>query len=206
MKTMLLAFMLTAGSVVAQQAPAQQAPAPGKADPRFAAWLGCWRLEDDLAGTGARMCVTPQANGVRLQTVAGANKGIDEIVIADGAMHPVADAECTGTTRAEFSADSQRVFRTTNVTCGKEAPRSVNSVAFLAGSDLVNVQHVSGERANTMVRVERYRRASNQQLADGTGAPQPSQAAVAAAAQVDARWSIEDVIEASGKQIGRAHV
>ena len=50
-------------------------------DARFNSWLGCWRLEDDLAGTGARMCITPDEAGVRLQTIVGTQRGIDELVI-----------------------------------------------------------------------------------------------------------------------------
>src|SRR5574338_807617 len=103
MKNLLLAFTLTAGTAFAQQ-PATVAVPPGAAvDPRFSAWLGCWRLEDDLSGTGARMCITPEKTGVRLQTLVGTQKGIDEIVIADGAEHPIVDAECKGSERAEFS-------------------------------------------------------------------------------------------------------
>ena len=200
--TLLLALTLTAGSAFAQQAPAPAATTA--VDARFAAWLGCWRLEDDLAGTGARMCITPEKNGVRLQTIVGTNKGIDELVIPDGVAHPIADAECKGTERAEFSADNLRVFRTTEVACGKESPRNVRSIAFMSGSSWINVQHVSGEKANTAVRVERYRRASNQQLADGSKAPQGAPNAVSAAAAADARWSVEDVVEASAKMPAEA--
>ena len=197
--TILFALTLTAGNALAQQ-PAPRAATPvAQVDSRFAAWIGCWRLEDDLAGTGARMCITPEKNGIRLQTVVGTNKGIDEVIIPDGAEHPINDAECKGHERAEFSDDQLRVFRTTKVTCGNEAPRTVNSVAFLAGPSFINVQQVSGANTNTAVRVERYRRAANQQLADGSKAPQPTAAAISAAASIDGRWSIEDVIEASKK-------
>ena len=169
-------------------------------DARFAGWLGCWRLDDDLSGTGARMCITPEKNGVRLQTVVGANKGIDEVVIADGVTRPIADAECKGNEQAEWSADGARVFRTTNVTCGKEAPRTIKTVAFLApGPAWVMVQHVWGESATANLRVQRYRRAVNQNLADGSRAPQPELTSASRVTAEQARWSIEDVIEASGK-------
>ena len=115
---------------------------------RFAGWLGCWRLDDDLAGTGARMCITPEKSGVRLQTIVGTNKGIDELVIPDGVARPITDAECKGTEQAEWSKDGARMFRTTDVTCGKEAPRTIKSVAFMApGPSWINVQHVSGAAA-----------------------------------------------------------
>src|SRR5688572_4055266 len=95
--TFLLALILTAAPAFAQQ-PAARAAAPAvETDARFASWLGCWRLDDDLAGTGARMCITPEKSGVRMQTIVGTNKGIDELVIPDGVSRPIADAECKGT-------------------------------------------------------------------------------------------------------------
>ena len=204
--TFAFALILSAGTAYAQQPAATKAAAPAvQVDSRFASWLGCWRLDDDLAGTGARMCITPEKNGVRLQTVVGTNKGIDEIVVPDGVSRPITDAECKGTEQAEFSADGARVFRTTNVTCGKEAPRTVKTVAFLApGPAWINVQHVSGAAANTSVRVQRYRRAANQKLADGSTAQQPDTNTAMRTTQDQTRWSIEDVIEASGKMPAEA--
>jgi hypothetical protein len=200
--TFLLALTLTAGSAFAQTpAPAPQPATPAvQVDARFAAWLGCWRLDDDLAGTGARMCITPEKGGVRLQTLVGTQRGIDEVVIPDATARPIADVECKGTEQAEWSSDGARVFRTTNVTCGKEAPRTVKSVAFMApGPSWIYVQHVSGAAANTAVRVQRYRRAANQQLADGSKAQQPDASLTMRTTPEMTRWSIDDVIEASGK-------
>ena len=198
MKNTLLALTLTAGSAFAQQ-PAPPAAA-AQVDARFEAWVGCWRLDDDLAGTGARMCITPEKGGVRMQTLVGTQRGIDEIVIGDAIGHPIADAECKGTELAEWSADGARLFRTTAVTCGKEAPRTIKSVAFMApGPSWINVQHVSGAAADTAVRVQRYRRAANQQLADGSKAPQPEPGLALRTSPETTKWSIEDVIEASSK-------
>lgn len=197
--TLTLALILAAGSAFAQP-PAAPTPAAQVGDARFAAWLGCWRLDDDLAGTGARMCITPDKAGVRMQTVVGTQRGIDEVVIADAVAHPIADSECQGTELAEWSSDGARIFRTTNVTCGKEAARTIKSVAFLApGPSWVNVQHVSGSAVNTAVRVQRYRRAANQTLADGSKAPQPEATLTMRTTAETTRWSIEDVIEASSK-------
>ena len=188
-----LAALLAATTTASAQSSASTTP---KLDARFNPWLGCWRLEDDLAGTGARMCITPDRGGVRLQTLVGTHRGIDELVIADGVARPIVDAECKGTERAEWSNDGTRVFRTTEVTCKNESPRVIKSVAFLAAGPMwINVQHVSGEPAEAIVRAQRYRRAANQNLADGSKAAQPTLSPVAA----DLRWSIEDVIEASSK-------
>src|SRR5829696_10533694 len=122
MKNTLLALTLTASSAFAQS-PAPPASTP-QVDSRFASWIGCWRLDDDLAGTGARMCITPEQRGVRMQTIVGTQRGIDEVVIPDAVAHPIADSECKGTELAEWSQDGARLFRTTDVTCGKEAPRT----------------------------------------------------------------------------------
>ena len=199
--TLILALTLTAGSAFAQQpaAPATKAPT-AQVDARFAAWLGCWRLDDDLAGTGARMCITPDKGGVRLQTVVGTQRGIDELVIPDGVARPISDSECTGTERAEWSKDGARIFRNTDVTCGKEAPRKVESVAFMAtGPAWINVQHVSGKLSNESVNVQRYRRAFNQQLADGTLAPQADAQLAARTTPEVTTWGVDDVIEGSSK-------
>ena len=188
----LFGMLFTASTAGAQTAPS---PSP-KIDARFNAWLGCWRLEDDLAGTGARMCITPDQGGVRLQTLVGANRGIDEFVIPDGTARPIVDSECKGTERSEWSHDGTRVFRTTDVTCKNESPRTIRTIAFLApGPMWIHVQHVSGDTTVPTVRAQRYRRAANQNLADGSKAAQPTASPLAA----DLAWSIEDVIEASSK-------
>ena len=186
--TLVFTFAVISCLSVAQSATAQ-------VNPSLDSWLGCWRLEDDLAGTGARLCVTPEKDGVRLQTLVGTVKGADEVVIPDGTTRPIADSECTGTERSEWSRDGQRVFRTIDVSCKNETPRIVKGVTFVgSGPMLINVQHVSGAGATAGVRVQRYRRAQNQTLADGSKAPQPK-----AGVAIDSTWSIDDVIEASQK-------
>lgn len=202
--TLLFALILSAGSAFAQAgASAAQTLRGGveqpPVDPRFAGWLGCWRLDDDLAGTGARMCITPEKGGVRMQTLVGTNKGIDELVIADGVSRSITDPECKGNEQAEWSKDDGRVFRTTNVTCGKDPARTIKTVTFMApGPALIHVQHVIGDSAAASVRVQRYRRAANQKLADGSTAPQPDNG-VALRTTAAERWTAEDVIEASDK-------
>src|SRR5262245_660027 len=76
MKTTIAIALILSGGVTSAFAQAQvnitrDTPAASAAtlqDARFNTWLGCWRLEDDLAGTGARMCITPEGKGVRMQT------------------------------------------------------------------------------------------------------------------------------------------
>jgi hypothetical protein len=198
MKHTLLALTLTATSAFAQ--PPAAPAATSTVDSRAAAWLGCWRMDDDLAGTGPRMCITPEKNGVRMQTVIGTQLGIDELAIPDGVAHPVVDSECKGTDLAQWSQDGARMFRTTTVTCGKEAPRTIKSVAFMAaGPSWVTVQHVSGDAASPSVRVQRYRRAANQTLHNGAKAPQPEAGLALRTTPEMTKWSVDDVIEASNQ-------
>ncbi len=202
--TLLLAFLLATG-VASAQTPAATAQAPTmQADARFSNWLGCWRLEDDLAGIGARLCITPESNGVRLRTIVGKLNGADERVTADGMTRPIVDQDCKGTESAEWSRDGLRVFRHTDVTCGSESPRKVSSIAFLSkGPSWINVQLVEGG-ADRTVRVQRYRRAADQTLADGTRAITLMTASTRLFAAQEVAWNVEDVIEASGKVPGEA--
>ena len=201
--TFLLAMTLAAGSQaqITRSAPAPPAAAAVQTDARFAHWLGCWRLEDDLAGTGARVCITPDAKqGVKLQTLVGTQRGLDEVILPDGVARPISDPECKGTERSEWSSDGLRVFRFTDVSCGTDPARKVSSVTFLTkGPSWVNVQLVEGGPSKS-VRVQRYRRALDQNLADGSRAPMPTARMVAEAPRATATdWNVADVIEASAK-------
>ena len=198
--TLLLTTMMAAGAGQAQPAVATEG-AIAQTDARFANWLGCWRLEDDLVGIGARLCITPEEpGGVKLQSFLMARLGRDENIVPDGTTRAITDPDCPGTERAQWSADGLRIFRDIDVTCGTDAPRKVSSIAFLSsGSSWINVQHVEGEGTRS-VRVQRYRRASDQTLVDGSRAPVPSACMVADAPRPTAQdWDVDDVIEAIGK-------
>jgi len=200
--TLVFACSLVGGVAAAQGTAAQAKPAATTAqvDSRFAGWLGCWRLEDDLVGSNLRVCMTPeQTSGLKLQTIVGPQKGTTELMVPDNVQRAINDADCKGTEKSEWSKDGLRVFRYTNVTCGKEAPRKLSSVSFLMrGPTFVQVQFVESDQ-NKSVRVQRYRRAVDQTLADGTPAPKPSAAVAMAASSPDTPWDIDDVVEASAK-------
>ena len=199
--TLLLALTMATQAQITRTAPAAPVVTAAPTDARFAHWLGCWRLEDDLVGTGARVCIIPdEKSGVTLQTLIGTQRGPDESIVADGVARPIADADCKGNERAEWSGDGLRVYRYMDVTCGKDPVRKVSSVAFLAkGPSWVNVQLVEGGPTRN-VRVQRYRRALDQTLADGSKAPLPSARMRAGAPAPDfSGWTVGDVIEASAK-------
>jgi hypothetical protein len=148
-------------------------------DRRWNDWLGCWTLAADAnlaqlppaeeAGGGlagpirpgarrdARVCVTPSQGGAELQTMVGGQPVLTQTIIADGADHPVDDGGCTGTQRAQWSADGLRLFTRARVTCDAQPTRSVTGLALIApDGDWVDVQAVTINGTDS-VRVRRFR-------------------------------------------------
>lgn len=202
--TMLLAFTLVTSAAYAQtdaQAPASTPPPQTQPkfeiDVRWAPWLGCWRAEDDFSATGTRLCITPETiTGVKMQNIVENVARTTETVIPDKVTRPVNDDSCRGTSRSEWSQNKQRLFRFTDVTCATEPPRKLAGVAFLLeGPILVDVQ-LADLSDNKSVRVRRFVRSGNQKLPDGTFAPRSSDVRGSA---FGAPWTVDDVIEASGK-------
>jgi uncharacterized membrane protein YgcG len=196
----LLAIAFTAATVMAGPAQAGQASGGPAVDTRWSQWLGCWRLQDDPLGTSLRVCIAPDAStrgpvaGVRWETRAGAQRGMVETIVADGEPRAVRDAECQGTERAEWSANGRRLYRTSEVTCGSESPQKISMAAFLMRGPALVVVQVADAGPTRSVRVQRYRRAADQLLADGTRAPQPEKPAGPIASDV---WTTDEIIEAS---------
>lgn len=216
-RALVLGLTLTAASVAAAPPQAPQRAGGPLVDARWAQWLGCWRLQDDPLGTGLRLCVVPDdatrglpgpagrhdtdaaadpAAGVRWEMIAGAQRGMAEAVLPDGQPHPVRDADCRGTQRAEWSANGRRLYRTVEVTCANETPRKVSTAALLTPGPVLVVVQVAEGGATRSVRVQRYRRAADQMLPDGTRAPQPASAAPPIAG---GPWTTDEIVEASRK-------
>jgi uncharacterized membrane protein YgcG len=199
----LLAFTLAGAIAHAQdslpKAGTQTKPAAPtwEIDVRWAPWLGCWRSEDDLTGTGLRVCITPESvAGVKMLTLVDEDLRMTETVIPDKVARPIADKECRGTSQSEWSRSNQRLFRFTDVTCGSESPRRLSGVSFLLdGPILVDVQFAN-LTDNKSVRVRRFHQSGNQKLADGSFAPRST---VARGSAVGAPWTVDDVIEAHSK-------
>jgi hypothetical protein len=183
------------------------------ADARWESWLGCWELTADNvreaapaadrapAGTptlqrrGAvlpRVCVTRDGPGARFETTVSGQAALDHTIIADATDHPLTDADCRGTQRAEWSRDGLRFFSRADLTCtDDQAPRVVSGLSMLAADGTwLDIQAIAIGSRDT-VRVRRYYRAA--------GEPAVSRATIAAAV-----LSLDDVKEASGKVAARA--
>jgi hypothetical protein len=150
-------------------------------DARWSPWIGCWT---PISSPGTRVCVTPSGDtAVTLSTVVEGQPALQQTLIADGADHPVSDAECRGTQRAEWSGDGQRLYANARLSCGAES-RTVSGLAMIGPDGTwLDIQSVA-IRNQPNTRVRRYRQSSER----------------AAARTGNGTWlTLDAVREASGK-------
>jgi hypothetical protein len=77
-------------------------------------------------------------------------------LIADGQLHPIDQEGCKGTERAVWSADRQRVFVRSDLTCGTTITRKVTGVfALVSAKEWISVQGVTSG-TTTGTRMVRY--------------------------------------------------
>jgi len=169
-----LAALLVAAAAPVRVIQAQET----QTDPRWQAWVGCWRpVERPTAlggleafgvveaprerGDAPVVCVVPAAGttGVDITTVVNGSVVERERVVATGEQTPSAQEGCTGWERAEFSPDGRRVYRRAEGTCaGGQRRRSSGLLAISPEGQWLDVQGVT-VGTETGVRVLRYREA-----------------------------------------------
>lgn len=152
-------FAVAAG-LLALSAPDGAAQTAG--GPRWQSWLGCWtgQVTDALVPTTAPLvCVTPtaSADAVDIATVAG-GKVVSTVRVdasGGGREQPIEAKGCTGTQRAQWSADERRVYLRSVTTCDGIRRVSSGILAITANGEWLDVQGLAaGEGEN--VRVARY--------------------------------------------------
>jgi hypothetical protein len=150
------AFALTA--LMTTAAAAQTAP-PSP----WAPWTGCWRLmsESGVVARGAdqpTVCVDQVPGGARLTTTVAGSKGLEQVILSDGAGHPVNEAECRGTQRHAWAAGGLRLYGRAELTCaGESGPRQVSSYSLLLQDGAwLDIQAVEVNGRDN-IRVRRYR-------------------------------------------------
>jgi len=174
-------------------------------DPRWLPWVGCWQPLDSLGARNDEVpmtCFRPVQGqaGVEMLSVQGAEITSHRMVLADGQGHHEERDGCSGTTRAEFSSDGQRVFTTADLTCeGGVERRTTGIMSLTRPNHWLDVKSLDvGDQSTPWV--ERYAQASPsrvrgaglEDLADNQGIA-ISVAKMAAISPID----INDVIEAS---------
>ena len=182
-------------------------------------WLGCWQLVEETGALAEQandagpyadrvvVCLTPtqtigaDAGGISVTTIADGTPVLVEMLLADGAQHPVAEAACTGWRRNTWSGDGARLFTRAELACDGEDVRRVTGVGLMTSSTTwLDIQLVnSGTRGEVTVR--RYRRAGEATTVDAGATPLPAgvldRARTAARLASTTELSIDDVMEAS---------
>jgi hypothetical protein len=145
--------MKTLASGVALLLLAVPAHAQNATDARWTRWTGCWELVTENSREGApspetagrtprsqprdparpQVCVEASpTGGATFTTRVGTQTPIVQTVIADGTDRPVTEDGCSGTQRAEWSADGLRLFARAELTCkGDQGTRRVSGLAML---------------------------------------------------------------------------
>jgi hypothetical protein len=177
------------------------------ADQRWEPWLGCWELAADnqrdahapdgtiprasrpaaVRDGAPRVCVTRVPGGVRFETTVAGQSAIDQTIVADAVSHPLNDAECTGSQRAEWSANGLRLYQSAELRCnGDDGPRRVSGLSLMApNATWVDIQTVAVGSRET-IRARRYYRAAD--------SPRPNRPSV-----VSSALTLDEVKEASMK-------
>jgi hypothetical protein len=197
MKTLIA---LTASLVIFGAAVPARAQAPA-GDARWSAWLGCWNLvRENLrqdaapatavpASAGApRVCVAATGDhGVTLTTTVQGQPALEQTLVADGTDHPIADGDCRGSQRAEWSQDGGRLYTHADLTCAADqTPRTVTGLTLIAADGTwLDIEAVR-LGSNESTRVRRYSRAAGQP-------------ATAASPRVGKTFSLDDVKEAAAR-------
>ena len=191
--TTLAAFVgvLAAGAAGAQQ------PAGG-----WQGWLGCWSAGPAIGGIAPAtlaplVCITPtaDANVVELTTISGDKVVSTQRIDASGRDLPMDATGCTGTQRAQWSADGRRVYLKAVARCEGIDRTTSGIIAMSPTGEWLDVQGVS-VGSDEGVRIARYRDA---------GVPSVVPAALAASLR-DRAVSTQAARFAAGATIGSTAV
>lgn len=173
------------------------AASPSPASDGWLAWQGCWRALGDDDPTSL-LCIVPDGAGARLVTVVNGTMRGEMRLVSDGTAHPFELEGCKGTQKAVWSADQQRLFVTSDMTCGEATRRSVNGIMTMQSrTSWINVEAVtSGAQVST--RAVRYVAVDSEDVPAAIAAPlrENKLAREAARFSATARIDLGDVEEA----------
>lgn len=126
------------------------------ADARWQPWIGCWRAEG--AVTSPLVCVTPTAvsSAVQIAAIDSGRIITRDTVNADGNSRQVAKGGCSGTERAHFSADANRVYLRSDLKCSGGLQRVGTGMLSIApDGDWIDAQSMT-VGGNSVVRATRF--------------------------------------------------
>jgi hypothetical protein len=126
-------------------------------------WLGCWTAGPAIGGISPSsvaplVCITPtsDANVVEVTTISEEKVVATQRIDASGRELPMEAKGCTGTQRAQWSADGRRVYLKAVGTCDGAERVTSGIIAMSPAGEWLDVQGVSVGKEEG-VRVARYR-------------------------------------------------
>lgn len=172
-------------------------------DVRWEPWLGCWepavlRTAESPAEGGAAVCIYPaeRGDGVRLITLGTDGSRREDGLRADGVRERFEEGECRGWRTLRWSADGQRIFLESDVTCRGAEPQRVAGVRFLApGPEWVELRRLSVNGEPVIV-TRRYVPAAEESYEDPAAARWIAELAGGAREDAARPLDAEDVAEA----------
>ena len=128
-------------------------------DPRWQAWLGCWRPDAapaivrtaDSVGLQAPMslvCVVPGSTPTSVEVVNFTNGAVASrgIIEPTGARIPKSVEDCNGWETAQWSADNRRVMLRSEFTCANNVSRKESSLLAMSTSgEWLQIQNLAVE-------------------------------------------------------------
>ena len=158
-------------------APEAMPAGTGNLDARWLPWMGCWQLAEEqiaAAPDGAEfpdrmeVCIAPAeaGDGATLTARGDGELLMQRELVADGTRRPVAEGDCGGWERREWSADGRRLFTRTEIRCGSEPPRHMSGISLLLNrSTWVDIQGINIDDRRH-VEIRRYRPAPTDEERD----------------------------------------
>lgn len=198
------ALVVTAAAAPARAQDAAPAQAPVQdtelRDGRWLPYLGCW-VEEGVTD-GPMTCVVPDGEGVTFLTVVNAEVTERRTVRGDEVPRPVDVEGCTGTEKAQFSADGHRVFTEAELTCSGAERRTEGLMAMVEPDRWIDVRALV-DRETSVAWVTRYQPAPATRVTmAGLGArvaAGPSRAVETARVAASARIRVDEIIEAHAR-------
>ncbi|MEP6621108.1 MAG: hypothetical protein ABJE47_17410 [bacterium] len=150
--------------VIATLAPAGAHAQQGSPGPRWLGLLGCWSIAQsgtakDSQRDGRLVCITPTSdpNVAEISAIADGKVMSKDRVDASGRAYPMTVDNCTGTQRANWSADQRRLFLKSTITCAGVTKDMSALLALTLGGEWIDVRRVwSGHPDSADVNVARY--------------------------------------------------
>ena len=193
-----------AGAALVLGAAASPALAAAPADDNWLPFEGCWRPADS---TGTLVCVVGDAEGVRIVEIANGAITRDSRMVADGRARPVSQEGCSGSESVRWSAKGNRLYTSTQMTCGAQIPRNTTGMfALLSAREWVSIQAIAvdNEAATRVVRYTFVDAPANVPESIIAAHRENRLARETARMHAAAALTIEDVAEASKQVHGRA--